>query len=79
MYVVGLCEPTSLVSTRGGEKRLDRSNERAVASAQAVKKKNMDTRKKMIPMSKPSPRSAKRGSGPATHWLVDERDKPSIV
>ena len=73
MYVVGLCEPTSLVSTRRGEMRLERSNERAIASAQAVKKKNMDTRKKT-----PSPRSAGSGSGPVEHWFVDDGDEASI-
>ena len=73
MYVVGLCEPTSLVSTRRGEMRLERSNERAIASAQAVKKKNMDTRKKT-----PSPRSARSGSGPVAHWFVGEEDEANL-
>ena len=73
MNVVGLCEPTSLASTRRGETRLERSNERAIASAQAVKKRNMDTRKKTQ-----SPRSARGGSGPATQWFVGEEDKASI-
>ena len=73
MYVVGLCEPTSLASTRRGEMRLERSNKRAIASAKVVKKKKMDMRKKTQ-----SPRSARSGSGPATQWFVGEEDEANI-
>ena len=73
MYVVGLCEPTSLVSTRRGDMGLERSNKKAIASAKVVKKKNMDMRKKTQ-----SPRSARSGSGPATQWFVGEEDEANI-